>query len=76
MRRNLRVNTYLKAFGSYRVETKVMYVVMHPDESLDELVQMSYGCWYDVISYTTENAEIMVTPKFIQEEAIAILKTI
>jgi hypothetical protein len=65
--RNLKVTATVKYHGGDGLEyEEVIFVVATMDDSLDETVQMALGGWCDIVTYTYENAPIVVTRKAIK----------
>lgn len=71
----LKINTELKEYGTTTVETKNLYIAISENEDIDLILQMIYGTWYEVIAYTSEEAEIYVSQNYIKKAAIEILKS-
>lgn len=74
MENKLKVITKLKTHGSDKIETQEMLVVLTKEENLDFLIQMTYGCWYDIIEYTYEPIEIYVSKKYCHQVSAQYLK--
>lgn len=51
-------------------------LIIHENDNLNELLQMKYGCWYDIIDYQTEEitTEITISKTILIEEAKKLFK--
>jgi hypothetical protein len=64
--RTLKVTAKLLKHGSSEEIIEEFHAVVADDEKLDEIVQMNYGCWYNVVSYEVEPAIIAISNKAIK----------
>ena len=62
--RSLKVTTKIKEHGSDKIESREMLMVITVEDSLEQLVQMAYGSWYDIVNYTYEQIEIHVSERY------------
>ncbi len=62
--RSLKVTTKIKEHGSNKIETREMLMVITIEDDLEQLVQMAYGSWYDIVEYTYEPIEIHVSERY------------
>ncbi len=74
MNRSLKVTTKIKEHGFYNTETREMLIVITTEDDLDELVQMTYGSWCDIIAYTYEPIEIHVSERYCHQVSARFLE--
>jgi uncharacterized membrane-anchored protein YjiN (DUF445 family) len=65
--KTIKVTANVKKYGSMEVSIEEFYAVVAEDENVEEIVQMVYGCWYDIINFDIEPADIIVSPKALKE---------
>lgn len=71
----LKINVELMEHGTNTVETKNLYLAITESEDINLMLQMIYGSWYKVVTYTSEEVVIYISISYIKEAAIKILKS-
>lgn len=74
--KSLKITTKIKEFGSDKVEVREMFMAIATEDNLDELVQMAYGCWYDIVEYTYEPIEIHVSERYCHQKLAKVLENV
>lgn len=69
----LKITVRIKKHGAAPLETTELFVVINESESINTLLQMIYGGYYDIIDYKAEPVEIYVSKNYIKTSAIEIL---
>ena len=71
--KRLKITAKLKKFDATVEETEIFFAILTEQDDIDICVQMVYGCWYQIISYTTEPVDIFVSENYCKEIAIKLL---
>ncbi len=64
MEQRIKVVTRIKEHGSDKEEFTQIFMVITKEDNIEELIQMKYGGWYDIIDYTIEPVEIFVSNRY------------
>ena len=60
----------LKEFSMSDVQIKKCKIIISDKDNVEELAQMMYGCWYDIVSVSYEECdEIIISKTYLIEEA-------
>lgn len=64
------VKTRLKKHGERIWSICEEVMILSDEDDLDEFIQMTYGCWYDVISFDSEEVQVGISKTYLREEVI------
>ena len=69
------ITVVLKEQGTKTDQIKKATIILAESDSLDEFIQMMYGCWFDIISYKYEEADIIhISKNYIAKEAMKMIR--
>ena len=68
------VKTTVKKYGNTNEEVFEEVMILGDSDELDEFIQMTYGCWYNVISFEFDRIIVGISKTFIKEEAMKLIK--
>jgi len=68
------VKTTVKKYGNTNEEVFEKVMIIGDSDELDEFIQMTYGCWYEIISFDSEEVQVGISKTFIKEEAMKLIK--
>ena len=61
--------------GNSKEQVKKDTVILADNDDLNEFVQMMYGCWFDIVKFDYEEANIVhISKNYIKQEALKIMK--
>jgi hypothetical protein len=60
--------------GKEGLLTKELMIVMSDSDSLEEILQMILGCWYELVDYTHEPIDVYVSETYVKDRAVDIIK--
>jgi len=64
------VKTRLKKHGERIWDRCEKVMILSDEDDLDEFVQMTYGCWYEIISFDSEEIQVGISKTYLREEVI------
>ena len=69
------ITTVLKKHDTGNIITQKDTIILADNDSLKEHIQMLYGCWYDIISFEFEKANMIhISKNYIAQEAMKIIR--
>jgi len=67
--------TIVKEHSKAKEQVKKDTVILADNDDLDEFIQMMYGCWFDVISFEYEEANMVhISKNYIKQEALKVME--
>jgi hypothetical protein len=69
------ITTIVKEHSKAKEQVKKDTVILADNDDLAEFVQMMYGCWFDVISFEYEEANMVhISKNYIKHEALKVME--
>ena len=70
------VTTVLKEpFSKDKEQVKKDTVILSDSDDLKEFVQMMYGCWFDIVKFDYEEADVIhISKSYIKQEALKMIE--
>jgi len=67
--------TIVKEHSKAKEQIKKDTVILADDDDLNEFIQMMYGCWFDVVSFEYEEANMVhISKNYIKQEALKVME--
>ena len=65
----------LKEQGMTKIQFKKCKIVLSDKDNVEEIAQMIYGCWYDILSISYEECdEIIISKNYLIEQAWKLIR--
>ena len=69
------ITTIVKEHSKAKEQIKKDAVILADNDDLNEFIQMMYGCWFDVISFEYEEANMVhISKNYIKQEALKVME--
>lgn len=69
------ITTIVKEHSKAKEQVKKDTVILADNDNLSEFVQMMYGCWFDVINFEYEEANMVhISKNYIKQEALKVME--
>ena len=69
------ITTIVKEHSKAKEQIKKDTVILADNDHLNEFIQMMYGCWFDVISFEYEEANMVhISKNYIKQEALKVME--
>jgi hypothetical protein len=69
------ITTIVKEHSKAKEQIKKDTVILADNDDLNEFIQMMYGCWFDVISFEYEEANMVhISKNYIRQEALKVME--
>ena len=69
------ITTIVKEHSKAKEQIKKDTVILADNDDLNEFIQMMYGCWFDVISFEYEEANMVhISKNYIKQEALKVME--
>jgi hypothetical protein len=69
------ITTVVREHSKAENQVKKDTVILADNDDLKEFVQMMYGCWFDVISFEYEEANMVhISKNYIKQEALKVME--
>ena len=69
------ITTIVKEHSKAKEQIKKDTVILADNDDLKEFVQMMYGCWFDVVKFDIEEANVVhISKNYIKQEALKVIE--
>jgi hypothetical protein len=69
------ITTIVKEHSKAKEQVKKDTVILADQDNLNEFVQMMYGCWFDIIRFDAEEANMVhISKNYIKQEALKVME--
>lgn len=69
------ITTIVKEHSKDKEQVKKDTVILADNDDLNEVVQMMYGCWFDVVKFDYEEANMVhISKNYIKQEALKVIE--